>query len=172
MPAARLPLERDVTSQPWHPPDNTGRGTIMLKTKLRNGRISYQTGDVQVWYPGFEVPYHTIQNLWEKYCHTPKAVVKIEIINGDLQWSVDSNSKESPEDEGIQIAANETVMLHTRVRYGQVSLEKGDLEFIYPDWKVPQFIIQILQRDYKSTRNRELYIISDEQDNLRHITKV
>ena len=167
----RPPLERDVTSRPWSPPVNTGRESVMLKTQLRKGRISYQAGDVQIWWPRFEVPDHIIQSLWEKHCHTPEAVVKIIFINGDLQWSVDSKSKESPEDKGIHLAANETVMLHTRVRYGQVSSGKGDLEFIYRDWKVPQYIIQILQRDYKSTRNRELYIISDEQGNLRHITK-
>ena len=168
MPATRLPLERDVTSQPWHPPDNTGRGTIMLKTKLRNGKISYQAGDVQIWYPGFEAPDRIIQSLWEKHCHTPVAVVKIVIIDGELKWSVDSKSKESPEDKGIYLAANETLMLHARVRYGQVSLDKGDLEFIYPDWEVPQFIIQTLKRNHWSTPNGELFVISDEKRNLMH----
>ena len=106
----RPTLERDVTSRPWYPPVNTARETVMLKTKLRKGRISYQTGDVLIWQPGFEVPYHIIQSLWQNHCHTPLAVVKIVIIDGDLRWSVDSKSKEGSEDEGIQIAANETIM--------------------------------------------------------------
>ena len=156
----------------WWPPVNTKRGPVVLKTKLRKGRISYQPGDVQVWYPGFEVPDHIIHILRQNYCHIPEAVVKIVIINGELKWSVDSKSKESREDKGIQIAANEAVMLHTRVRYGQVSLEKGDLEFISPGWRAPQFIIQTLQREYRSTPNGELFVISDQQGNLRHIVNI
>lgn len=58
-------------------------------------------------------------------------------------------------------------MLKTRIRYGKVSFEKGDLEFRERDWEVPQHIIQALERDYSAKPDGELYVISDEQGNLR-----
>ena len=67
------------------------------------------------------------------------------------------------------IAANETLLLKTRIRYGRVSYEKPDVHFRYGDWKIPQHISEDLKskKEYRSTRCGDLFIISDEKDNLR-----
>ena len=140
---------------------------VMLKSKLYNGIISYQPKDLEILSPGFEVPDNIRQMLLHKHCDTPKTGVKITSHDGVLQLSVDSKSKESSTDK-LKIAENETMMLITCVRNGEVSLEKGDLQLIYPDWQIPQYLKNTLKREYETIPIGDLYIISDELGNLRH----
>ena len=67
--------------------------------------------------------------------------------NGELRVTVKTNARESM-DEGMQIAANETLMLETRVRYGIISFEESDLRFMYPNFHIPPYITTSLQREY------------------------
>ena len=59
---------------------------------------------------------------------------------------------------------NDFLRLKTRVIKGLVSFREDDVEFQYPGWKVPLFILEDLKR--KSSTGR-LFIISDERGNLR-----
>ena len=171
----RHELEKQIMQQPQrvptiqhsHPPATTTKlkstgAPALVKSKLRYGKISRQPGDVKIWRPGFDVPEHIAQNLMENYRNISEAGVKIVSDSKDksVRWSVWG--------EGADIATNEVVMLQSRVRHGDVSLEKGDLFFLYPGWKIPQYIIESIKRDHRKTRRGELYIISDERGNLRY----
>lgn len=148
-------------------------GPVVLKSKLHNGMISRKPGDVQIWYPGFVVPAHINQSLLHKHENTPEAVVKIvKDRNGELQVIVEERSKDCSKDQEIELAANETIMLETRVRYGQASLEKGDLKWIYPNFQIPSYIMASLKRKYETLPNGELYVISDDQGNLRYKVQI
>ena len=68
---------------------------------------------------------------------TPKVEVKVVSNQGVLKWFAEENSREAKER-----AENEALMLKTGVRYGQVSMEKNDLQFRYPEWTVPECILQ------------------------------
>ena len=104
---------------------------VMLKSKLHNGLISYKRGDLELQYPGFEVPDYIWKSLLHKYSNTSEAGVKIVKDNsGKLRYTVELQSKDSPKEEGIEIADNETLMLNTCVRFGKVSSEEGDLQYI------------------------------------------
>ena len=70
--------------------------------------------------------------------------------------------------EGTEIAANEVVMLQSRVRCGDVSFQESDLFFLYPGWKIPQYVMESIKRNHRETPCGELYIISDERGNLRY----
>jgi len=135
---------------------------VVLQSKLRFGKISRQPGDVEIWRPGFDVPERIAQNLMENYRNISEAGVKIVSDPRDksVRWSVWG--------EGADIATNEVVVLQSRVRYGDVSFEESDLFFLYPGWKIPQYIIESIKRDHRETRRGELYIISDERGNLRY----
>lgn len=160
---------------------------LLLKTRLRHGKLSYDPKDIDILYPGFQVPCHIEKSLYEKHLHTSEAVVKIvkDPKSSEVRWSVDpkskgffsKKSKEAPlsqsreHREPISIATNETVVLETRVRYGEVSMKKNDLEFIYPHWDIPQYFVEGLKRDYHATPDGKLFVISDVEGNLRLIVE-
>lgn len=141
----------------------------MLKSKLRNGYISYHPGDLEILYPTFKVPDQNRESLWNAHYNIPEAGLEIvKDINGEPRVTVEPKSKDSSKEGELGIAENETVMLETRVRYGKVSFEKGDLQYISPNFKIPLYITNSLKRDYESMPNGELCVISDEQGNLRY----
>ena len=138
------------------------RGFVMLKTRLFRGRLSYEPSDIEIFLPGFKVPDDLERQLQEKFSNTPEAIVKITWErSGELVWSVVTDSK------AIEKLENETVMLKTRVRYGQISMEEGDLEFVHPQWKTPDFITDRLKNKYWWIPQVQLCVISDEKGDLR-----
>ena len=56
-------------------------------------------------------------------------------------------------------ALNEIFVLIARVRYEEVSMEKGDLELIYPVWETPEYLAKTLRREHWAT--------ADEKGSLR-----
>ena len=144
------------------------RGFVMLKTGLFKGRISFDQGHVEIFYPGFTVPDYIRQSLYENYSNTPQAVVQIKSDkSGQLWWIVDEKGKQS-----VNLAKNETVVLKTCVRFGQISMQDDDLEFLYPQWKAPNFIVERLKLEYWATPVVELYVISDEKGNVREKVEI
>lgn len=149
----------------------TCRERVLLKSKLRNGKISYLRNDLEAHCPGFQVPSYIDERLLLKYGKISAGVpVKIvaEPNTGELRWMV------TPESTSIAkgMAVNETLVLETRVRYGLLSMEKGDLEFIYPSWKAPEYLTESLYRDHWATPNAKLFVISDEKGELRFLVDV
>ena len=74
-----------------------------------------------------------------------------------------SEEKEKP----VQLAENDTVMLKTRLRDGQISMREGDLKFLFPQWEFPFYIIESFYEEHRLHSDEELYIISDEKGHLR-----
>ncbi|XP_068732110.1 uncharacterized protein [Montipora capricornis] len=145
---------------------STMKGFVMLKTRLRFGQISKRHGDVQLWYPRFVVASDTKRKLLQEYWNIAEAVVEIASDgNGGLCMKIKLKSEEK--EEPVQLSQNETVMLKTRLRDGQISMQQGDLKFLYPQWQIPSYIIQSLSEEYRFHSDVELYIISDEKGHLR-----
>ena len=142
---------------------------VMLKTRLFSGRISYQRAHVEILHPVFKVPDYIERRLYQKHFNTPEAVVKIilDTESGGLRWSVFPTSKTTGDEKSLYLAENRTVMLKTRLRYGQISMEESDLEFIYPQWEIPRIIIERLKREFWKTPDGELSVFSDGNGNLR-----
>ena len=46
-------------------------------------------------------------------------------------------------------------------------MEEGDLEFVYPQWKMPQDISGRLKDEHSLTPRVQVCVISDEKGNLR-----
>lgn len=144
---------------------------VLLKSKLHNGKISYSRYDLEVHCRDFKVPSYIDEILLQKYGKI-SARVPVKIVAepniGALRWIV------TPESTSIAkgMAVNETLVLKTRIRYGLVSMEKGDLEFIYPGWKAPEYLTESLYRDHWATPNAKLFVISDEKGELRFLVDV
>jgi len=163
------------SGQLTNPPISINVESVLLRTLLRHGRISYRPEDLQLWTPGFAVPDYITQSLWETHGIHPVTGVKIiSDKNGTLRWSINPKLIEFSRSryEGIQIAHNESLMLKTRIRNGDVSLQENDVHFKHGNWQIPQRTIDSLKAEYSSTPKGELYIISDEIQNLRCIVKV
>ena len=149
---------------------------FILKARLFNGKISYR--HIEILHPGFKISEFIEGRLYQEYCSTPDAVVKIiSDEKGKLRWSVYPRSKSksshqenlpsATEDEkSIHLANNETVVLITRVRYGQVSMEKDDVLLYYKDWKIPEYLINSLNRKYCSVADGKLYVFADDTGKL------
>ena len=134
-------------------------GFVMLRSRLEFGRL---TSDVEILYPKFDVPHYIKRGMYEKYCSIREAVVEVRSDGrGGYAWL--PYTKRSL----VQLAKNETVVLKTRMRNGLISLEKGKLEFMYPEWTTPGYLVQDLRSKYGSCSDRELYIISNEKMELR-----
>jgi len=165
-----------TTMESGHPPAISITGEpVFLRSLLFNGRISYQLEDLQLWHPTFTVPDYIKQELLQRFRNTPVTGVTImQGIDGKLQWSVDPKLIEISKSryEGIQIADNETLMLKTRIRNGQVSFQESDVDFRHGTWQIPQYIVESLKEEYCLTPRGEFYIISDDRENLRQVVKV
>ena len=188
--------ERNIRQQkgfsaiPAAPPHTTKKYAgqpVKLKTRLCYGTISEDPRDVEILEPGFEVPSHIKRSLSQKHFQTPEAVVEVVLDpkSGQLRWSVDTKSKgffrkkkqeshsstSTESDEPVPKAFNETIVLIARVRYGEVSMKKGDLELIYPEWETPKYLAETLRREHRATPNGKLFVISDEKGHLRFVVK-
>ena len=177
-----------IPAAPPHITKKHNGESVKLKTRLRYGRISYNPGDVEILDPGFEVPSHIKSNLFQNHSKTPEAVVKVvsDPKSDDLRWSVDPKSKgnfgkkkqelysstSTESDDPVPKTCNETFVLIARVRYGEVSMKKGDLEHIYPEWETPKYLAETLRREHRATPDGKLFVISNEKGDLRYVVKV
>lgn len=152
---------------------NSNGDLVLLKTRLRQGKISYEAEDIDILYPGYIVPNDIERSLIEKYMHTSEAVVEIveDPKNKKERWSVVLKSKGWFSEESKEAHTYETVMLETRVRYGEVSMKENDLKFIFPEWYVPQYLIESLKCKCHATPDAKLVVISDVERNLRFIVE-
>ena len=173
--AAQEPVSTPATKSTRDTWSQENSKTILDWRKLEHGRIS----DVVVFeqplpylMPGLfrtrlerpepQIPEEVEQDLLKQFGTTPKVEVKVVSNQGVLKWFAEENSREAKE-----IAENEALMLKTGVRYGQVSMEKNDLQFRYPEWTVPECILQKIESGHRDMPSGELNIISDEKGNLR-----
>lgn len=134
---------------------------LVLKSILRFGRISYHPQDVQVLSPELQkLSYDDCQSLLAKWGGIPAIEVRIIRVPSDNRQCIDCAFR------GIEMADDELVVLDTRVRKGEVSFDKKDLEFCYPGWTVPKHISDDLK---KQEANGKLFVIADGEGNLRRI---
>ena len=106
--------------------------------------------------------------------------VLLQMIIDQTPWSVYPKSTRKTGQQGnlpsakeldeksVHLADNETVMLITRLRYGNISFEKGDLQHFYHRWRIPKYLTDCSKREYCSIPDGELHVISDETGTLRY----
>lgn len=91
----------------------------------------------------------------------------IKHSDGSIECYIDPNLKKVSLDGDIQLAANEKVVLKTRICNGEVSFEDVDVQrFKYGNVCSPQHIIDGF-RTGDNKPNGNLYITSNDSDNFR-----
>ena len=149
--------------------------TVLVLTRIRNGIISDQINqpeDVQYWKPGFVVPFEIKADLYKKNAKTSNRELFILMAeDGTLACQV--NKKDEKDWQNcILLGLDETVVLQTQLRHGQISLDYEDVVIHKENLRVPQEQIEKLEQDYKETPSADLFIASDSQGNSRFIVKV
>ena len=131
----------------------------------------YHIGDLQIWDPEFKIPAYIEEKLLENLRNTPLiGVLVIKHSDGTIECFTDPNLKELSLDGEIQLAADEQLILKTRVCNGEVSFEDVAVQFKYGNKRIPQHIINGFKAQDKKP-NGDLYIISDNSDNFRCVVK-
>ena len=131
----------------------------MLKSKLRNGKISFDSDDAVFLSPEFlKIPDVVTQSLLETYRHTDEIQLRVISIENELFVYTG--------DQGIEMADNDLLLLKTRVRKGVVSFHEDDLKSRYSGWNFLEYILKDLKRNASTAK---LFIVSDEKGSLRCI---
>ena len=157
------------TNQQMDTPATTENGEpVLLRTILRYGKVSLELEDLQMWDPTFTVPEYISHSLLQKYQFTPEAGIRIVLGNNrELQYYVYKGLKEFSRKKEIQMERNETLLLKTRLRYGQISYAENDVYFKFGNWQIPQCIFESLKEEHKSTPSADLIISALEDGKLR-----
>ena len=139
-------------------------GKLMLKSKLRYGKLSFDSADLEFLSQEFQkIPQDIIQRLLQTTQHVQETSVKVMLVPRHNQQLIYVGDQE------IEMADNDLLLLKTRVKNGVVSFHEDDIEARYPaDWQVPVYILEDLKR---KASNGKLFIISDEKGNLRCTVK-
>ena len=150
--------------------------TVLVLTRIRNGIISDQTNqpeDVHYWKPGFVVPRQIKDDLFKRNAKTSNLQLFI-LMTEDGTLACQLNKKDEKEWQNfILLGLNETIVLQTQLRHGQISFEDKHLViFRKENLRVPQDAITKLEQDYKLTPSANLFIASDSQGNSKCIVKV
>ena len=139
-------------------------GKLVLKSKLRYGKISFESADLKFLSGEFcGIPEDIVQHLLQGYQHIHERQVKIMLVPSHNQHLCYVG------DEEIEMADNDLLLLQTRVKNGVVSFHNDEIEARYPaDWQVPVYILEELKTN---ASNGKLFIISDEKGNLKCTVK-
>ena len=144
--------------------------TVILECELFYGKIinQFQIGLLKAINNSKVVDF-ICTNLFEKYKTIARASVKFfKDTSGHLRYTVQIRSAQDPEVEGVKIAHDETLMLSTLVRYGDVSFEKRDVQFHLKDFKIPQEIVDCVKSDHEEYPKVHLFVVCNEKGEYRH----
>ena len=148
--------------------------TVLVLTRIRNGIISDQINqpdDVQYWKPGFVVPPKIKASLKKNAKASNGELFILMTEDGTLAYQV--NKKDEKDWQNfILLGLDETIVLQTQLRHGQISLEGKDVVICKESLRVPQEQVNKLKQDYEETPSADLFIASDSKGNSRCIVKV
>ena len=150
--------------------------TVLVLTRIRNGIISddqiNQPEDVQYWKPGFVVPFEIKADLYKKNAKTSNRE-RFILMAEDGTLACQVNKKDEKDWQNfILLGLDETIVLQTQLRHGQISFEDKDVVIKKVNLRVPQDQITKWDQGYKETPSSDLFIASDSKGNLRYIVKV
>ena len=140
----------------------------VVECELRYGQISQPNLNFLKEIHNFKVVDFIYANLLPKYITFPLASVKFFIdTSGYLRYIVEIRSAEDPEGEGVKILDNETLMLSTLVRYGNVSFANDDVQFHLKGFEMPQEIVKNTKIKFEANPKVRLFVVCDEKGQLR-----
>ena len=139
---------------------------LVLKTRLRHGKISYDEQDVEVRLEGWTAPQVMANHLWMQWNSTKDAELLVyRELNTSNKRTVVNKVK------GMNVAGvmqsvtqfsrpkkTEELILKTRLRHGKISYDEQDVEVRLQGWTAAQEMANNLWRKWYSTNDAELLV--------------
>ena len=153
--------------------------TLILKTRLRHGRISYDEQDVEQRLEEWAAPQAIANHLLEEWESTDNVELLVyqENKTGNLRTVVNENKATRTRQLGESLkGATQCVtdsplsvlLLKTRLRRGRISYEAEDVEHMLEGWMAPEKMVQDLLVKWRSTVDAGLKVYRENQaGNLR-----
>ena len=143
-----------------------------MRTILRYGKVSLDLEDLQMWDPDFTVPEDISKRLFQKFQGIPEAGLRIVLHNDcEPRCYVCLELKEFSRKKEVQMERNKTLLLKTRLLYGEASFAENDLHYRFANWQIPPHIVSSLKEEHKSTPVADV-IISSKDETLRCRVKI
>ena len=141
--------------------------TLILKTRLRHGRISYDEEDVEQRLEGWAAPQAIANHLLEEWQSTDNVELLVyqENKTGNLHTVVNKNEStkmrrlsDSLKGALQRISNSPVLLLATRLRRGRISYEEEGVEQRVEGWTVPEKMAEDLLVKRRSTINAGLKV--------------
>ena len=140
------------------------QGTAILKCELYGGQISVSDLNFLKQSHDSKVVESIDADLYDKYKAIPLASVEfLTDTYGYLRYTVEIRSTEDPDVEGVKIFDNETLMLSTLVRFGDVSFLNEDVKFYRKGFEIPQEIVRDIKGKCELFPKVGLLVVCDEK---------
>ena len=170
--AEKTIVEKDLPNIPQLPSQSlvVHSSVLVLRGIFRYGALSDNWGDIHIRNSEIKIPDDIFKELLRKYHHIPEVGVRIRKLgNGSFVWIPDQNLRRFSSKEEVELNDKETVVLKTRVRNGEISLEESDVKFLREN--IPQHIRDDLQATFTGKPYGDLYVISDDAGRFRSVVK-
>ncbi|CAH3119328.1 unnamed protein product [Pocillopora meandrina] len=113
--------------------------TVLLRGFARYGKVPDQIGDLQIWDPEFKVPDDIQERLLKKLRNTPLiGMIVIKRSDGEIECYTDPNLKELSLDGEIQLAADEQLVLKTRLEPVEKLLDQFSIHVEKHSFRLPE----------------------------------
>ena len=143
---------------------------LVLRGIFRYGALSDDWGDIHIRNSEIKIPDYIFEELLQKYLYIPEVGVRIRKLgNGSFVWIPDQNLRRFSPKKEVELNDKETVILKTRVRNGEISLEESDVQFLREN--IPQHIRDDLQATFTGKPYGDLYVILDDAGKFRSVVK-
>ena len=171
--AEKTIVEKDLPNIPQLPSQSlvVHSSVLVLRGIFRYGALSDDWGDIHIRNSEINIPDYIFEELLHKYLYIPEVGVRIRKLgNGSFEaiFIFHFLRRFSPKKE-VELNDKETVILKTRVRNGEISLEESDVQFLREN--IPQHILDRVKATFTGKPYGDFYVISDDAGKFRSVVK-
>ena len=170
--AEKTMVEKDLPNIPQLPSQSlvVHSSVLVLRGIFRYGTLSDDWGDIHIRNSEIKIPDYIFEELSRKYLYMSEVGVTIRKLgNGSFMWIPDQNLRQFSPKKEVELNDKEKVVLKTRVRNGEISLEESDVQFLRGN--IPQHILDRVKATFTGKPYGDLYLISDDAGKFRSVVK-
>ena len=171
-----LPAEKTIVEKgPPNIPQLPSQSSVVyssipvLRGIFRDGKLSDEWGDIHIRNSEIKIPDYIFDDIFKLFSRTPEVGVIIRRCNGLFTWNPDKNLRRFSLKKESELHDNETLVLKTRVRNGEISFDENDVQFLHGN--IPQHILDGIKAKYTGKPLGDLYVISDDAGKFRSVVK-
>ena len=170
--AEKTIVEKDLPNIPQLPSQSlvVHSSVLVLRGIFRYGKLSDDWGDIHIRNSEIKIPDDIFEELTRRYLKISEVGVSIrKLANGSFMWIPDQNLRRFSPKKEVELNDKEKVVLKTRVRNGEISLEESDVQFLREN--IPQHILDRVKATFTGKPYGDLYVISDDAGKFRSVVK-